>query len=91
MVLNKPLHRVLNSLREWCELEVGKIVTQLLVGGRLLQLPICLGGVKVDLTLEVESLHNGIDCIANSHFVFLPNRDDDRVYLLKVCFGICSN
>ena len=54
-VLLEPSHSLLHRLGKWRELEAGQVAAQLGVGRSLLILPVGLGGVKLDLALNLGS------------------------------------
>ena len=87
VVLEEPLDGDVHRLVEGGELEVGEVLPELLVVGRLLELPVRLGGVEGDLQggtsdVGVEGLGHGVRNVGDGHLVLLADGEDDRVRLV---------
>ena len=66
---------LLDALLHGGELEVGPQRRELVVAGRLLELPVRLGGVELDLLPgHTDRLRHGVRHVADGDFVLLAHR-----------------
>lgn len=79
VVRHEPIDTLLDALLHGDELVVRTVLAEFLVAGRLLELPIGLGGVKDDFSLEFHGLGNCLGNIPNADFCRLIDRQSDGV------------
>ena len=77
VVLFKPLTALSKALLDGRELEVRIEAHELLVAGSLLVLPVGLGGVKHDFTLEIHAFGHCSSYITDANFIFFAHTQDD--------------
>lgn len=69
VILDKPVHRFLDSFLNRGELVIGQVFTKLVVGGRLFKLSIRFGGIEFDFSLKLHGFGYGQGDILNADFI----------------------
>mmetsp|Transcript_1805 Transcript_1805/g.4462 ORF Transcript_1805/g.4462 Transcript_1805/m.4462 type:complete len:345 (-) Transcript_1805:75-1109(-) len=77
VIFNKPIHCLLNSIIDGCELIIGTVFSHLLVACRLFELPVGLGAIKFDLAFELHGFGNGVRDVLDADFLFFVDADGD--------------
>lgn len=84
VVLQIPLDGLLNRQVKLGKLKIRQQPSQLAVRGRLLVLSVRFAGVKLQFSLEVERLHQGLRQLGYRNFRRLVHGQDDRIYRFVV-------
>ena len=81
----KPIARLLNPFLNSSKLVIGQKLAQFVVGRRLFELPIRLGGIKFHLAFKLHGLGHGEGDILDTHFIGFIDRQGNggRIVIVR--------